>query len=184
MTVLPGSRPRAAGTATALLLLTVILVAITAAGCARDGTSTTASPADGAALAVAPRAVDLTFDRRPDPAQSHVTVVGSPSAPLDAGELTAAGPGTLRQPVKAAGKGTVVVGYHVVFDDGTEESGTVRFSVGTGEGPTTSAAPAHQHGVDPFGAALLVVDLAVLLGVVATLKLRPRRRAEDGPPSG
>ncbi|WP_460846752.1 copper resistance protein CopC [Phytohabitans suffuscus] len=146
-----------------------------------------ATPADGAALAAGPRSVDLTFDRRPDLAQSHIGVRDSASVSLDRGELTASGPRTVRQPIEAVGVGTVVVGYHVVFDDGSQTSGSVRFSVGTGTAPAAAdgaqldASIHGGHGVDPLGATLLVVDLAVLIGVLVMLKLRPRRHTDDGP---
>jgi methionine-rich copper-binding protein CopC len=168
--------------ATAALFLTLFVVA-TLAGCAQEGALVTATPADGSALAAGPRSVDLTFDRRPDLAQSHVGVRDSDSVALDRGELTAAGPRTVRQPIETAGAGTVVVAYHIVFDDGTQTTGSVRFSVGTGTAPAGAAdGSGHEHGVDPLGASLLVVDLAVLIGVVVMLRLRPRRHSDDGPP--
>jgi hypothetical protein len=87
-----------------------------------------------------------------------------------------------------------VVAYHVVFTDGTETFGSVRFSVGTGVAPPASAgdvqraaeasALAHNHTIDPLSAILLVVDLGVLVGVVLLLILRPKRRADGLPSAG
>ena len=82
--------------------------------------------------------------------------------------------------------------YHVVFDDGTDAAGVLRFSVGTGTPPPAldaaarradvAAVATHQHDVDPVGASLLVVDVAVLLGAVILLFRRPapRRGMSDG----
>jgi methionine-rich copper-binding protein CopC len=188
----------AARTAAALLLLAAAVVATPGAARA-DGGLVASDPADGAALAAGPTAVRLTFDRAPDLARSHVGVADGAAALLGTGKLTLVGGRTLRQPVRAPARGTVVVAYHVEFDDGTEVTGHLRFSVGTGEPPpaaagdpragdaervATSAADAgHGHGIDALSAALLVVDFAVLFGVVALLWLRPRRR-DDGPTAG
>jgi methionine-rich copper-binding protein CopC len=182
-----------ARTAAVLLLLTAVLAATPATGWAQAGGLVSAEPADGAPLTQAPRVVELTFNRVPDPALSHVGVVDGSAARLDTGDVTLSGPGTLRERIRTAAKGTVVVAYHVVFTDGTEAFGSIRFSVGTGVAPPAIAgnvqraaeasALAHTHDIDPLSAILLVVDLGVLVGVVLLLILRPKRRT-DGLRSG
>jgi methionine-rich copper-binding protein CopC len=182
---------RAVPHAAAVLLLAALPVAASPQPArAADSALVSAVPADGTALSRAPQYVALTFDQAPELAESHVGVADSTSVLLDAGELVAAGPRTVRQGIRTAAKGTVVVAYHMVFATGAEASGTIRFSVGTGAAPQAAAADAqraaesatlgHDHGVDPLSAVFLVVDLGVLLGAVSLLVLRPRRRnAED-----
>jgi len=100
---------------------------------------------------------------------------------VDTGKATRAGPAGLRLPLDIRSAGDYTVAYHVVFDDGSDLVGALRFSVGTGAPPSpvdnaararpAAVAGAHRHAVDPLGAALLVVDAAVLLVVVALLLL-------------
>jgi methionine-rich copper-binding protein CopC len=99
------------------------------------------------------------------------------------------------------GSADVTVSYHVVLTDGRELAGTLRCRVGTrvAAGPGAAGGPspvdaataadaaaeadaggnaavagsAHQHGVDPVSAALLVVDGVVALTVVVLLLRRP-----------
>jgi methionine-rich copper-binding protein CopC len=171
------------------MFLAAVVVATPAPGRADDGALVSAVPADGAAVADAPSAVRLTFNRAPDVARSHVGVADDTSALLGTGGLTLDGR-SLRQPVRSAARGTVVVAYHVEFADGTEVTGSIRFSVGTGVPPAPAAGEAqraaesaadagHGHGIDTLSAVLLVVDLGVLLVVLALLMLRPRRHVED-----
>lgn len=181
MTLRRRSPARAAALVTAVV---AILAATPAPGWAADGL-VAASPADGAALATAPSEVELTLAGTPDLAASHLGAADDSRAQLTTGELSLAGPRTVRQELTSAARGTVVVAYHIVFTDGGEAYGSIRFSVGTGVAPPTtgggaqqiaeSAAFTHGHSVDPFSAVLLVVDLAVLAGAGLLLILRPRR---------
>jgi hypothetical protein len=64
------------------------------------------------------------------------------------------------------------------FVDGAELAGALHFVVGS-TGPATNDAgvgSAHRHGVDPLGAALLVLDGVVALAAVVLLMRRPRTR--------
>src|SRR4051794_30591738 len=63
------------------------------------------SPADGAALADAPRAVDPRPSAPADVAASHVTVWDAAGTDLDTGALTRLGDSGLRQPVSIRGPG-------------------------------------------------------------------------------
>jgi copper resistance protein C len=155
---------------------------------------TAAEPGSGAALATAPPAVQLSFSASPVPAESHLSVRDATGQDLTTGEPTRSGTHALRLPVSIRGTGDITVAYHVVFTDGADLFGALRFSVGTGVAPQPLPAAqvaqarqeldsAHQHGVDPLSALLLVVDAAVLAGVVLVLFLRPRpgsRRADAG----
>jgi methionine-rich copper-binding protein CopC len=177
----------------AALLAVVAAVVVTAPGPrgSRAGVLVSAVPAEGTALAAAPTAVSLTLDRTPDVARSHVGVTDESQAQLATGELTGSGPHVVRQQVKPAGRGIVVVAYHIVFTDGTETIGSFRFSSGAGVAPpdtndtsqqaAESGASTHDHGVDPLGAFLLLLDLGVLVGAGLLLTLRPKRGRTDRP---
>jgi hypothetical protein len=93
--------------------------------------------------------------------------------------VTREGPSGLRLSVTIQVRGDYTVAYHAVLMDGSETAGVLRFSVGTGVPPAgpAGAVPAadHQHPIDPFSAALLVLDLAVLLAVVLLLQRRTGR---------
>jgi methionine-rich copper-binding protein CopC len=179
----------------------------------RAAALTSTDPADGAALVRAPSGVELSFTAAPDPDLSHVSVRDGSGTALDAGRLRLVQPERLRQPIHGTaappdGPVDVTVSYHVIFTDGRELAGTLRFSVGTRSAAspgaarepstvdaTTDAATAdaagkaevaagsvHQHGVDPVSAALLAIDGIVALAVVVLLLRRPPPRP-SGPPS-
>jgi methionine-rich copper-binding protein CopC len=140
-------------------------------------------PADGAVLSRAPAAIELTLSAAPDPAASHVSVRDASGAPVDSGPPTAAGGRRLVQPVAVTGDGDYVVAYHVTFAYAGEVTGVVRFSVDTGRAPAGAVmgtdAAAHNHGPDPFSAALLLADVLVLGAVVLLLLRRPPPPLDD-----
>jgi copper resistance protein C len=168
------------------VLVTILTVAAFPAPARAGGGLVSASPPDGTALTMAPAAVELTFTAPPDLAASHVGVWDAARTPLATGEPGRSGPDGLRQPLTAKASGVVTVAYHVVFVDGTDVVGVLRFSVGTGTPPPpldpaarradVAAVTTHQHDVDPVGASLLVVDAVVLLGAVILLFRRPAPR--------
>jgi methionine-rich copper-binding protein CopC len=179
-------RPGRAASRTGLLAILVgtALALTPGAGWAGAGL-TSASPANGAALASAPDAVLLTFSAPPAPDQSHVSTRDRSGREVGTGEPTLAGSAGLRLPVSIRSSGDYTIAYHVVFDDGTDVIGVLRFSVGTGVPPSSldaaqvaqvrqSVATGHEHTVDPLSATLLVADLVVLVGVVLLLLRRPR----------
>ncbi|SBT46668.1 copper resistance CopC family protein [Micromonospora narathiwatensis] len=134
------------------------------------------APADGAVLADPPDAVEIRVSGRPDVRRSHISVYDGDSVRLDTGEVSAAGDDGLRQTIRLDRPADLTVAYHVVTTDGRDVSGIVRFTVGAAGGAAPPAAPtaeAHAHGVDPFGATLLVVDGLALLVVVVLLVRRP-----------
>jgi methionine-rich copper-binding protein CopC len=165
-----------------------LAVLLTAALLAREpqpaGRLAATAPADGATLATAPTAVDLDFTAPVE--EFHVAVRDASGAPVTVGRTGRGGPNGVRQPVSIAAPGAVTVIYHVTFAGGGALTGTVRFGVGVAVTPGADDAFAddafaddgsHGHGVDPFSAALLVLDGAVAVGAVLLLMLRPRRRA-------
>ncbi|MEU3457598.1 copper resistance protein CopC [Micromonospora sp. NPDC006766] len=136
--------------------------------------ATVSDPADGAALAAAPRQVTLTFTREPVAEASQVSVlsgdgrlVGGSARPVRAGL-------SLIQPVGIARAGNFTIVYSVEFSDGGQEQGTRRFRVLTDPalGGTDAHAGHSSHSVDPVSAALLVVDGLVVLVVAFLLILR------------
>jgi methionine-rich copper-binding protein CopC len=162
----------------------VAAVALTAAGVAllfavspSGPAMTAATPPDGAALAAAPAAVELAVSKRPDVGRSHVSVVDGSGVLVRAGALTADGADGLRLPVTITGRGTYTVAYHVELAGGGVLTGSWRFGIGAApDGPPPPAGAPHGHGVDPVGAALLVVDGLVAVGAIVLL-LRRRRVA-------
>ncbi|MFG3708317.1 copper resistance protein CopC [Micromonospora sp. NPDC047670] len=175
---------------TGAALTVAALVAVLALAGRIDSSSTTSSraevasvhPADGAVLADAPSAVRIRVDGRPDVSRSHISAYDADRSLLNRGALTAAGPDGLAQAIAVTAGGEVAVAYHVVTADGRDASGVARFTVGAAGGaaaPPEPAAPAHAHGVDPVGAALLAVDGLVLLAVLVLLARRRSRAGRD-----
>lgn len=160
----------------------------TPAAAAADSGPTSSNPAAQAVLAAPPAAVELTFPAAPDPDFSHVSVLTADGTRTNSGALTRSAGRTLRQPVSIGSSGDVTIVYHVLFTDGGESTGTLRFSVGTGVPPApldsaarraaTAALDVHEHQVDPVSATLLVIDGLVAFGVLGLLYLRrPYRQA-------
>jgi methionine-rich copper-binding protein CopC len=173
----PLSLPRAGRlVGVGVILLGLLALAVTPPASA-GSSLVAADPADGAVLPAAPTAVTLTFATPPDRGLSHVSVADSAGTAVGAAEVIRAGSSDLRLPVSIHAPGDYTVAFHAVLTDGSETTGTLRFSVGTGVPPAgagPAATAAHQHTIDPFSAVLLVVDLVVLLTVVLLL-LAPRR---------
>jgi hypothetical protein len=121
--------------------------------------------------------VVLEFSAPPDPGQSHLSTRDSSGAEVGTGVPDRDGSTGLRLPVSIRAAGNYTVAYHVVFGDGTDVTGALRFSVGTGAPPPPvdglSAGHDH-HAVDPLSGALLVADVVVLVAVVLMLLRRPR----------
>lgn len=149
---------------------------------------TSSNPAAQAVLASPPEAVELTFRAAPDVDFSHVSVLAADGGRANSGALARGTDRTLRQPVSIDAPGDVTVAYHVLFADGGESTGTLRFSVGTGVPPAsldpaarqaaTANLDVHQHQVDPLSATLLVIDGLVAFGALGLLYLRrPYRHA-------
>ncbi|WP_213451358.1 copper resistance CopC family protein [Rhizomonospora bruguierae] len=177
------SPPRRTASRLALLAVLVCagLAATPGAGYAAERL-TAARPADGAALATAPTEVVLTFSRAPDRQLSHISVRDSAGQEVGSGEPARSGADGLRVEVSIRSPGDYTVAYHVVLDNGSDVTGALRFSSGTGIPPAPMGkaesarvtAGGHAHGVDPIGATLLLVDLAVVVFVgVLLLRRRP-----------
>ena len=165
----------------ALALIAGLAVVGPAAPASAQDAGPVSAPADRAALGTAPPQVTLTFSRPPDAAQSHVAVLAADGSQVNRADSPVRSGDSLIQPVAIRGPGDFTIVYHVVFTDGGDVEGSRRFSVGTGVPPNTSAAVpavAHDHGVDPVSAVLLLIDGAVALGVLFLLLIR---RPGSGP---
>jgi methionine-rich copper-binding protein CopC len=171
---------RTYGVAAAAVALTAAGVALLFAVSPSGPAVTSATPPEGEALAAAPAAVELAVSKRPDAGRSHVSVVDGSGAAVPAGALAVTGADGLRLPVTITGRGTFTVVYHVELAGGGELTGSWRFGVGAAPDGSRPAGAAHEHGVDPVGAALLVVDGLVALGVIVLLLRRPRRPGRRG----
>jgi methionine-rich copper-binding protein CopC len=162
-----------------------------AAPAAADGGLAGSSPAAGSALGPAPARVVLTFAGVPDVALSHISVLADGGAAVNAGDARRGPARTLSQPVSIDEPGNFTVAYHVEFEGGGESTGSLRFSVGTGAAPpapdlaarraTANALTAHEHGVDPLSAGLLVINGVVVLAVLGLLYLRRPYPAHPAP---
>ncbi|MEV4118646.1 copper resistance CopC family protein [Micromonospora sp. NPDC049645] len=139
-------------------------------------------PADGASVTVAPPEVTLRFSAAPHPRVLHLTVVGPAGK-----DVTLADPvvnGAVISVAVAAGQaGPYRVGYHLDLDDGTPVSGLATFTVGSGAAstsvPVEAAGPAHGgHHLerDASTLVLVLIDLALVVGLVWILARRPRVR--------
>jgi methionine-rich copper-binding protein CopC len=166
----------------ALLAAAVGALAAPAAGSA--ATIVRGDPADRAALATAPAEIDLVGSAPPDADASHVSVRDPAGAFVSGDAVPKANGDVLRLPVAITDTGTFTVAYHVLFTDGTDTVGVLRFSVGTGVAPSmpsaaqqradlADATAGHGHGVDPLSGALLLADVGVLFGAVLLLISRP-----------
>ncbi len=175
-----------ARTALGLAVLVLGAGAVAPAPAWAGPTVVTVTPADGSALAGDPGEVSVTFSAPLDPASTHLAVLGPDNAEVPAGQPRPDGTGGLRLPVTLAQAGDYTLAYHVVFTDGAELTGLSRFSVGTGVAPVPagariralaqSVALGHDHGVDPVGATMLLLDAGVLVVVVLLLVRRPQLR--------
>jgi methionine-rich copper-binding protein CopC len=140
------------------------------------------TPAARAELPAAPLEVTLTWSAPPDAAQSHVAVEDAAGRPVPVGTLRTGPDTVLHVPVDGSRPGLYTLGYHVVGAAGGTATGSVRFAIGGGPVPAGPAPPvevAHEHGVDPASAVLLLLDFVVAAGAVVLLLRRPapRRRA-------
>ncbi|WP_157744942.1 copper resistance CopC family protein [Micromonospora coxensis] len=180
-----GRRTLAVATALAAVGIAVAVGAVARQSDAEPARVLAVTPADGTALAATPDQVTLRLSTDADPVLSHVTVRDSAGATVNDGRVRTDGQSGLRQPVRLDRPGDYSVAYHVTFTNGQDDTGVLRFSVGTGVPPrATGEIPdaitdsgEHAHGVDPLGATLLIVDGLVLLGVLVLLM----RRRPSGP---
>ncbi|MGB2567051.1 copper resistance CopC family protein [Micromonospora citrea] len=177
-----GRRTLAVATALAAIGIAVAVGAVARQSDATPARVLAVTPADGAALTSTPDEVTLRLSTGADPVLSHVTVRDSAGATVNDGRVRADGERGLRQPVRLARPGDYSVAYHITFANGQDDTGVLRFSVGTGVAPRSTGeipdaitdSADHAHGVDPVGATLLVVDGLVLLAVlVLLLRRRP-----------
>jgi copper resistance protein C len=170
----------AAGAAAALAVGVALLLAEGSQDRDRAAVTST-SPADGAMLAQAPTEVAMAFTGPVDPNRSHIVVTdgsGAAASTRTAGALRQTAPQRLSQPISVTAAGEVTVAYHVTFTDGAALTGSLRFTVGSGNDAGQRApVSGHRHNIDPVGAGLLVADGITVLAVVVLLLRRPRRSA-------
>ncbi|GAA2797129.1 hypothetical protein GCM10010441_22890 [Kitasatospora paracochleata] len=147
-----------------------------------------AAPADGGALAEAPKEVALTFagdDFRPQ--SLYLQVNGPDGAPVTQGTPELDGR-RLVAPVRITATGSYLVTYRLTLGGGREVSGTTAFAVGpgavgrpAGENADDGLLP-HDHAVDGVWNLLLIcVDAVLLPGAVLLMLRRPRVRRERSP---
>jgi methionine-rich copper-binding protein CopC len=174
--LMPG---RLRGSGIAAVAAVALLVVVVAAGWTTRRPApmvVASSPADGSTLARGPTGIELSFGGPVDPDRSHVDVRDAAGASANTAPPALVAADRIRQPVRIVARGAVTVTYHATLLDGGQVTGTLSFTVGDarpGAGPADAAG--HEHGIDPFSAALLVADGAVVLAVAILLARRPRR---------
>ncbi|HEY3260869.1 MAG TPA: copper resistance protein CopC [Pseudonocardiaceae bacterium] len=169
---LPGRR---AGLIVAIVLIGGAVLGVLLLGRPAGATLSTASPPYDAHLATPPAAISLTFSTAV--AQAHVDVSGAVT-----GTPAVTDQRTVTVPVTITAAGRYLVAYHVITTEGGELSGTLPFTVGDGSAAAAAAGPsepasAHHHGqIDRLTAAVIAVNLLVVLVLGALFVLRGRRR--------
>lgn len=98
------------------------------------------SPADGAAVAALPDAVELTFSEAIS-THAYVVVTDPHGRTVSAGEPQVADASVSQATEGSEDKGAYIVEYRIVSADGHPVSGSVSFTVGSGEPSTTVARP-------------------------------------------
>jgi copper transport protein len=120
------------------------------------------SPANGAALARAPRAVVVQFDDAVRSDGKSTAVANATGAPVTAGKARAHGR-TLTIPLRAhLPRGDYSVRWSIVSDDGHHEVGVLAFSAGTGAPPGAPVLSAQAQ----LGAAGIVLRFLWYLGLL------------------
>ncbi|MGW0434229.1 copper resistance CopC family protein [Micromonospora sp. NPDC003197] len=175
----------------------LLCVLLPAGPAAAHNSLASSNPKDGAQLRTAPERVELTFLSRLDPQTTKVTVTGPEDIPAQGGEPVFSG-AKVTVPFQPAAAGTYLIRYEVASGDGHPVKGTVRFTLTLGATPslspspaptttptatpTSSASPAfvpaspNTEPEEPSYWWVGVAGAAVLVGVVAILALRRRRR--------
>ncbi|MFI9326553.1 copper resistance CopC family protein [Kitasatospora sp. NPDC052868] len=150
-----------------------------------------ATPADGGAVADAPKEVALTFSGDDFAPQSvYLQVNGPDGSPVTDGAARVDGRRVV-SPVRIRTPGEYLVTYRLTFGD-SDVSGTTAFAVGPGAVGRPAAAPvddglsAHEHTMDGvWNLLLLCVDAVLLPGAVLLMLRRPRvRRDRPADPVG
>ncbi|PSL08246.1 hypothetical protein CLV30_101216 [Haloactinopolyspora alba] len=98
-----------------------------------------ASPADGATVARAPEAVELTFNNAIQNRFAQIAVLDADGGSHQQGEPRVSGP-TVTQPVDDLPNGAYTISYRIVSSDGHPVSGTTTFTVAGSGGATDGGA--------------------------------------------
>lgn len=141
------------------LALVGLLIGLWAPAVQAHAVLQSASPADGSVLATAPDALRLQFNEAVRPLS--IQLIGPDGVPQD---LTAQVPGAaeLAIPLAGAGRGTHLLSWRVVSDDGHPISGALVFSVGE----VTGATPAPPEAAGLLRPAIWAARLAMVAGLV------------------
>ncbi|GGJ74863.1 hypothetical protein GCM10010123_01050 [Pilimelia anulata] len=176
----------------AAVLAGLVLALASAAPAAAHNQLTSASPAKNATLAVAPKAVALTFMQPLNPDFTTITVTDGNQQAVPTGAPAVAGTKGTVTISRALANGTYRVAYRVVSTDGHPVQGSYTFTVDnpaattpptTPAGPTAAPSPSRAASADPADGGLsvgwLVGGAIVLLAVAAAAGLLLRRRATN-----
>ena len=140
------------------------------------------TPANGAVLAHAPRAIVVFFDDTVRAGSGNAAVANATNTSITAGHATAHGR-TLTIPLRAhLGDGDYSARWSIVSDDGHRERGVIAFAVGTGSAAPTSVLTATTS-LGWWAAAFRLLFYLGLLtaGGIAVFAARTRDLAERTP---
>jgi len=171
----------------AVLVLSLLAVGIVAAPAQAHAVLERSDPADGAALGMAPSAIDLWFSEEIVPALSDGHLVDATGRPIEGGTLSAdptdAQHLVLDAPSLDAGSYGVL--WRVVAaDDAHTTTGVIVFSVATGDAPTAIAVASQGSTPASIVRWLRISALAAVVGGLAMLVVvfrRVRRALDAGP---
>lgn len=163
------------------------LLGVPAAASAHDEL-VSSTPANGATVRVLPRVVVLVFAEPPVAGYTKAHIAGPAGQDLSAGAPVTAGSRVSLGVRPSSARGSYVIRWSLLSDDGHPVSGLVRFTVGTVATPTAPAATSATH-VSTAGSGWIVASLVALaaLGVVFGVTrlsegaTRSRSRRADSP---
>jgi hypothetical protein len=118
-------------------LSATVLVAVLATGAPAlaHNALTGSDPENGATVTEAPERVRLTFRASLDPLNTHLSVTGPDSEPVEAGEPAVDGT-SVSIPLPAGPAGEYRVSYRVLSSDGDWVEGAIGFTVSVGTAPS------------------------------------------------
>lgn len=175
---------RAAGTALAVVLSSILLAAWGAPAASAHVLLAASAPADGETVEEAPAEVVLTFTEVPDPALTTVHVLDAAGRRVEAARAAPVPgePHSVRIPLEALGPAVYTVTWRTSVD-GHTTAGAVAFGVGvpapppgTAAGPSAGTSPA-PSAAGVAGRWLFSVGVVLLLGAAAVgvaVVARPR----------
>jgi methionine-rich copper-binding protein CopC len=169
------ARALAVGLMAAVALLTLAVDPVAA-----HARLVSATPAAGATLTSAPRAVRLEFDEPPYDIGVGVVVSSPTGATVTRGRARVDGNAVVVSLASLTEAGTYTVAWRIVSTDGHPVSGEYTFTYGPESAGAASAPAGSSTGGDNHGWVLLAVAVLAVVGL-SVLLVMPRRRHRPAP---